>query len=29
MPTLFIENENGGFSEEMINIYGNYKTERT
>ncbi len=28
MPTLFIEDENGNFSEEMINIYGDYKTER-
>lgn len=28
MPTLFIENKNGGFSEEMMNIYGNYKSER-
>ena len=24
-PTLYIENENGGFSDEMINIYGAYK----
>lgn len=28
MPTLFIEDKNGGFSEEMMNIYGNYKSER-
>lgn len=26
MPTLFIEDENGDFSEEMLNIYGCYKT---
>ena len=25
LPTLFIENENGELSEEMINIYGDYK----
>lgn len=25
LPTLFIENENGGFSDEMIKIYGDYK----
>jgi tRNA1(Val) A37 N6-methylase TrmN6 len=25
LPTLFIENENGEFSEEMIKIYGSYK----
>lgn len=25
MPTLFIEDENGNFSEEMMNIYGSYK----
>lgn len=25
LPTLFIEDENGNFSEEMINIYGCYK----
>lgn len=25
MPTLFIENEDGEFSEEMMNIYGSYK----
>lgn len=29
VQTLFIEDENGGFSEEMMEIYGNYKTERT
>lgn len=29
MQTLFIEDENGGFSDEMMEIYGNYKTERT
>ena len=28
MPTLFIEDKNSGFSEEMMNIYGNYKSER-
>ncbi len=28
MSTLFIEDENGNFSEEMMQIYGNYKTER-
>lgn len=27
MPTLFIEDENGDFSEEMMNIYGDYKSE--
>lgn len=26
LPTLFIEGENGGFSDEMMKIYGNYKT---
>lgn len=26
MPTLFIEDENGGFSDEMMKIYGNYKS---
>lgn len=26
MPTLFIEDENGDFSDEMLRIYGNYKT---
>ena len=26
MPTLFIEDENGGFSEEMLEIYGDYKS---
>ncbi len=25
LPTLFIEDENGGFSEEMLAIYGDYK----
>ena len=25
LPTLFIEDENGNFSEEMMNIYGSYK----
>lgn len=25
LPTLFIEDENGSFSEEMMNIYGSYK----
>lgn len=25
LPTLFIENEKGGFSEEMLEIYGDYK----
>lgn len=28
LPALFIENENGEFSEEMIRIYGSYKEER-
>lgn len=27
-PTLFIESENGGFSEEMLKIYGDYKEGR-
>ena len=27
MPTLFIEDENGNFSEEMLNIYGSYKED--
>lgn len=26
MPTLFIEDENGGFSDEMLEIYGDYKS---
>ncbi|HBM99499.1 MAG TPA: methyltransferase, partial [Ruminococcus sp.] len=26
--TLFIEDDNGDFSEEMINIYGSYKEGR-
>ena len=26
--TLFIEDENGGFSQEMIEIYGSYKEGR-
>ena len=25
MPTLLIENEDGKFSDEMLNIYGSYK----
>ena len=25
LPTLFIEGDNSGLSEEMINIYGDYK----
>ena len=25
LPTLFIEDENGGFSQEMLQIYGDYK----
>ena len=25
LPTLIIEDENGGFSAEMLEIYGNYK----
>lgn len=29
MPTLFIEDENGGFSEEMLQIYGSYKEGHT
>ncbi len=28
MPTLFIEDENGGFSQEMREIYGDYKAEK-
>ena len=27
MPTLFIEDESGNFSEEMLNIYGSYKED--
>lgn len=27
MPTLFIEDDKGGFSQEMMNIYGSYKEE--
>ena len=26
-PVLFVENESGGFSDEMIRIYGQYKEE--
>ena len=26
LPTLFIEDESGGFSDEMMQIYGDYKT---
>ena len=26
MPTLFIEDENGDFSAEMLEIYGDYKS---
>lgn len=29
LPALCIENERGGFSAEMLEIYGDYKTERT
>ena len=27
LPTLFIEDENGNFSKEMLEIYGSYKSD--